>query len=133
MNQDKPIQILYDGHCPICCRQMAYFARRDTAQKLSYLDIRSDRFDPETIGKTTEELATRLYVRLPDGTLLSAMDAVRAAYRAIGKGSLISLTSWPLLRPLFDHLYRWVAANRLSISRWLHLSKNEVKPQEPTQ
>jgi predicted DCC family thiol-disulfide oxidoreductase YuxK len=51
-----------------------------------------------------------------DGTTLVGMDAVRAAYGAVGLGWLLAPTRWPGLRPLFDRFYRWFADNRQRIS-----------------
>ncbi len=55
-----------------------------------------------------------LHVRTPDGRVVCAMEAVRAAYRAVGLGWLVAPTGWPGLRPVFDRLYAAFARNRLT-------------------
>jgi len=61
----------------------------------------------------------RMHAVAPDGHLLIGMDAIRAAYSAIGMGWLLAPTRLPLLRRIADRAYAWFAANRYNISRWL--------------
>ncbi len=65
-----------------------------------------------------KQLEKQIHAILPDGTIISRMDVIRAAYREIGLGWLTVPMGWPLLRPLFDGLYGLVAKYRLSISRF---------------
>ncbi|MCF7818335.1 MAG: DUF393 domain-containing protein [Kiritimatiellales bacterium] len=118
MLKDQAIRILYDGNCPICCRKVRYLQKRDRAGALRFSDIRDMDFQPSTIGIPMEELEKQIHAVLPDGSVISRMEVIRAAYREIGLGWLAAPTAWPLLRPLFDCLYGLVAKYRLSISRF---------------
>lgn len=55
---------------------------------------------------------SRMHATDDAGRALVAMDAVRAAYAAVGLGWLVAPTRWPVLKPLFDRLYAWIARNR---------------------
>jgi predicted DCC family thiol-disulfide oxidoreductase YuxK len=114
-----PIQILYDGNCPICCRKVDFLRCRDPQSKLSFLNIRNPDFHPEETGIPRVELENKIHAILPDGTIIQRMDVIRAAYREIELGWLVAPTGWPVFRPLFDKLYDLVAKNRQRISHWL--------------
>ena len=117
MNTTPTLTIYYDGHCRICRDQRDRFARLDAGRGLlRQLDLNDPDFDPSTLGTTRDKLAQALHASTPDGRLLSGMDAVRAAYRALGKGRLLAPTGWPLLRPIFDALYRQLARHRYRIA-----------------
>lgn len=118
MKPPEKLLVLYDGECPICCRKVAFLQRRDRRRRIAYADIRAPGFDPAGTGVAFEVLEKKIHAVLPDGTVVSGMDAVRAAWQAIGLGWLAAPTGWPILKPLFDALYTWVAHNRLRIGRF---------------
>jgi predicted DCC family thiol-disulfide oxidoreductase YuxK len=118
MPKDAPMLILYDGHCPICCKKTDFLKKRDHNERLSFANIRAQGFNPQETGVSFEQLEKQIHALLPDGTVISRMEVIRAAYGEIGLGWLIAPTGWPLLRPLFDRLYGFVARNRLKISRF---------------
>lgn len=82
------------------------------------MNIRDSRFQPLENGVDFPTLEKSIHAVLADGRIVSGMDAIRAAYRAIGLGWLVAPTGWPLLRPFFDGLYSRVARNRQAISRF---------------
>lgn len=117
MPTKRPIHILFDGDCPICCRKVAFLKKRDRAGKLLFSDIRQENDLPSQTGIPREQLEKQIHAVLPDGRVVSRMDVIRSAYREVGLGWLAAPTGWPLLRPLFDVLYRGIAKHRKSISR----------------
>ena len=103
---------LYDGACPLCAGEVDGLRRRDVEGQLCLVDISASSFDASRYGRTLEELMTRMHAIDGEGRTLVAMDAVRAAYEAVGLGWLVAPTRWQVLRPLFDRLYAWIARNR---------------------
>jgi len=83
------------------------------------IDIHSPRFDPSVYGLTFEQVSGVIHGIQPDGKILRGMDAIREAYRGTRWGWGLAITGWPLLRPLFDALYRWIARHRMMLSRHL--------------
>lgn len=118
MTDNETLRILYDGNCPICCQKVNFLQKHDKKGNLRFSDIRQADFQPEGNGVPMEELEKQIHAILPDGSVISRMDVIRAAYREIGLGWLAAPTAWPLLRPLFDLLYGLVAKYRLAISRF---------------
>ena len=113
------IKLLFDGHCSICSETAARLSRLDHEHQIELEDISTPGFDPSRYGLTAEEVRTALSVVLPDGRVLRAMDAVRAAYAAVGRGWLLAPTAWPDIRPLADAFYRFFARHRMTFSRLL--------------
>lgn len=118
MSTREPLRILYDGDCPICRRKAHFLQKRDRKGALRFSNIREPGFQPLETGVSMAELEKQIHAVLPDGRVISRMEVIRAAYREIGLGWLAAPTGWPVLRPLFDALYGFVAKHRLSISRF---------------
>ncbi|HOW98274.1 MAG TPA: DUF393 domain-containing protein [Kiritimatiellia bacterium] len=107
--------MLYDGACPFCSREAAILKKADASSRVRFVDISDPVFNPAAYGLTREEADAQLHFFDGEGRVSRAMDAVRAAYRAAGIGGRMAWTGAPLVRPLFDRLYRVFARNRL---RW---------------
>jgi predicted DCC family thiol-disulfide oxidoreductase YuxK len=109
----EPFKLFYDGQCPLCQREAATMRRLDKGRgRLELVDYRQPGFDPGEYGLTLDQIDARIHAVTPDGRILTGMDVFRHAYRRLGLGWLIAPTGWPLLRPIFDTLYRWFARNR---------------------
>ena len=78
-NQVMPqqLKLLYDGQCSLCRGAMEGMKRRDAKGLIVPEDISNPAFDPARYGLTAEQVRTAMYVVLPDGRVLCAMDAVR--------------------------------------------------------
>jgi predicted DCC family thiol-disulfide oxidoreductase YuxK len=113
------LKLLYDGQCSLCRRAMEGLKRRDAKGLIVPEDISAPEFDPARYGLTAEQVRTAMHVVLPDGRVLRAMDAVRVAYTAVGRGWLVAPTGWPGVRLLADAFYRCFARHRLTFSRIL--------------
>ncbi len=111
-SQHKPLTMLIDGDCPLCSREVAWLSRRDRHGRLRFVDIAADGFDPAVYGKTLAELMSSIHAVTHDGETVTGVEVFRRAYRAIGLGWLVAPTAWPVLRPIFDHLYRVFARIR---------------------
>lgn len=111
--------LLYDGHCPICIKEVAWLHRRNRAGKLLLQDIHAPEFDPARYHTTRDALMAVIHGIDANGQLISGMAVFRASYSAIGLGWLMAPTGWPLLRPLFDSLYTLFARHRIALGNWL--------------
>jgi predicted DCC family thiol-disulfide oxidoreductase YuxK len=109
--------LLFDGQCPLCRKEVAWLSRFNRRGRLGFEDISTAAFDPARYGLTRERVVAVIHAVLPDGRVVSRMEAFRHAYRTVGLGWLLAPTGWWLLRPLFDWLYERFAANRLRLGR----------------
>jgi predicted DCC family thiol-disulfide oxidoreductase YuxK len=115
------LTLFYDGNCPLCLRAMHSLRRADRQLALAFVDIAAPGFDPAPLGVTVTALNTEMHALRADGTLLRGTDSILAAHALVGRAWLV----WPLrialLRPALGAGYRWLARNRLGISRLLRL------------
>ena len=111
------IEILYDGECPLCSREVAALRRLDRGRgRLRFADIAAPGFAPARYGRSRAELMARIHAALPDGSLVEGVEVFRRAYGAVGLGWLLAPTRWPGVRRLADAAYRWFARNRLRLT-----------------
>ena len=97
--------VLFDGSCPLCCREIAFAKGRADERALSFVDI-SDPDAPIPDGADRRALMARFHVVGPDGTLRSGATAFGLMWAAIpGLGWLGRLVSQPVVRPFADGLY----------------------------
>jgi len=114
---EPKLTMLYDGLCPLCSREVNMLRRKDKRDQLSFVDIASADFDPASFGVTLADAHAAMHVRLPDGSIVKGMEAFRRVYRALGMGWVLAPTGWPILRPIFDRLYRGFAKVRPRLQR----------------
>jgi predicted DCC family thiol-disulfide oxidoreductase YuxK len=109
------VRLLIDGDCPFCSAEAGWLGRRDRCGRLTLEDIRAAGFDAARYGADPAAVRAGLHAVLPDGRVVTRMDAVRSAYEAVGLGWITAPTRWPGLRRLFDAAYDLFARNRV---RW---------------
>jgi predicted DCC family thiol-disulfide oxidoreductase YuxK len=113
------LKLLYDSHCPICDREATWLMRRNHQGRLTVEDIAAADFDAGKYGLTQEQVMGGLHGVLPDGRVVTRMEAFRHAYTAVGLGWLARPTGWPVLRQLSDLGYLLFARNRVRLGRLL--------------
>ena len=104
-------KVLYDGSCPKCVAEIAWFMSRNKGGYLIKEDISEDTFDASQYGKTMHELMVSIHGVYPDGRLVSGVDAIAELFTAVGLGWLWKPAKWTLTRPLFKLGY-WFATMR---------------------
>ncbi|SHE56525.1 Predicted thiol-disulfide oxidoreductase YuxK, DCC family [Modicisalibacter ilicicola DSM 19980] len=114
-----PITLFYDGGCALCRRQVGWLERHRHRERIRFIDIRADGFDPAPWGRDCDELMGRLYALDGAGHWFAGMESSRALYAVLGHRWLVRLTCLPGLRPLLDALYMAVARRRNRLARWL--------------
>ncbi|QDQ26519.1 DUF393 domain-containing protein [Chitinimonas arctica] len=113
------LTLFFDSRCPLCAAEMRRLAQRDRHGRLGYIDMRGEGFDAAAYGTTLAAMDAELHGLRADGRMLVGIDAVAAAYAAVG----LAWLTWPLRfglsRPLMRTLYRWFARNRYRASQLL--------------
>ena len=117
MSTQPELTLLFDGGCPLCVREVTFLRRRDREQSIRFIDIDAADYCPEDwSGISYRQAMARIHAIQADGTVLTDVAVFREAYRLIGLGWLYAPTSWPLLGPLVDAVYRIWARYRLKIT-----------------
>ena len=107
---EMPIELFYDGACPICSREVAFLRQKDVEQRLRFTDIA----DPGFVAsdRPYEALMARIHARLPDGTYVEGVEVFRHVYAALGYHRCVAISRWPGIRGILDIAYRVFARIR---------------------
>lgn len=115
-----PLRIWFDGACPLCAREMAALDSADVHGRLDLVDCAPAGFgDPLLVaaGVPVSELGRLIHARDAEGHWYRGIDVFVLAYAAAGLHGTARFWSQPLLRPLWDRIYPWIARHRLRLSR----------------
>lgn len=115
MSEGWEIKMIYDGACPLCKREIAWLMKRNSRGAVAFEDLSIPDFDPSRYGVTQADCEASIHGVLPDGRVVRGMEVFRRTYRALGMGWVMAPTGWPVLRPMFDLLYRGFAFVRLRL------------------
>ncbi len=110
------VEVFFDGGCPLCVREIGMLRRWDKHHRIRFTDIDSPDFSAESLGKTYEDLMSRIQGRLADGTWIEGVEVFRQLYAAVGLGPLVWITRWPVISQLLTFGYRVFAKNRLRLT-----------------
>ncbi|GAL35482.1 cell division inhibitor [Vibrio maritimus] len=109
------LTLFYDGHCPLCVKEMTALKKHDTDNVIQLVDIFSETFEdyPDIDQKAASE---RLHAYDENGVLWEGLDVTYQAWRLVGRGHYYAFTRWPLLRPICDWCYLKFARHRYTVS-----------------
>ncbi len=99
------IKVYFDGACPACRREMAFYRRFDRQERVDWFDITGEDRALRAEGIDPRTALGRLHVRLADGSLVTGVDAFIVLWQSV-----------PWFRPL-----AWVASIRFvkaRLERW---------------
>ncbi len=115
-----PLTVYFDGACPLCAAETSALKACDRFDRLRLVDCSAVDFrDPDAAraGHSREDLMRLIHARDADGTWLRGVAVFEAMYRVAGFEAMARAWAHPVLRPLWDRLYPWVARNRMTLSR----------------
>jgi predicted DCC family thiol-disulfide oxidoreductase YuxK len=110
--QGGPLEVYYDGACPLCTREMQALRRRDRRGRIRWVDFTAPGFDAAAAGLSSQALADRIHARLPDGAVVEGVEVFRRIGARLGLGWLVAPSRLPGVRQLLDLAYRLIARNR---------------------
>lgn len=119
-----PLDIFYDGSCPVCSREMASYKKNNPYERLNFIDISAEDFDPQKYGKTQDEFMSRLHVRDAEGHFATGVDAFIMIWQAYPDGSVYRLLSAFVGFPGFHLLSK---AGYAVFARYRHLLPKRKK------
>ncbi|TLM65912.1 MAG: DUF393 domain-containing protein [Deltaproteobacteria bacterium] len=111
-----PLHILYDGACPVCSREIAYYRRLDRSARLVPVDISAPDFDPHRYGVPLAALMAELHAVDRRGAVYRGVGAFIAIWQAFPERRscrwLAAIVSLPVVNGLARLGYRWFARVR---------------------
>ena len=110
------IEVLYDGDCPLCSREINFLRRMDKHHSIVATNISDPDFDASTTGVEWSDLMDRIHGRRADGVIVEGVEVFRQLYSAVGWGWLVSITRVPGIRQGLDAADAAFARNRLRLT-----------------
>ena len=110
------LTIYYDGHCPLCMKEMQLLKHHDNKNSILFVDLHNHDFSKEHPHIITSEAIRILHGQLDTGELLLGLDVTCKAWSLVGKHKWLAILRWPLIRTIADLIYRVFARYRSKIS-----------------
>jgi predicted DCC family thiol-disulfide oxidoreductase YuxK len=85
-SESAALTVYFDGACPLCAAEIAYYRRQDTARAVRFLDASQDGI---VLGSDLSKLQAmaRFHVRTSEGSLISGAAAFVELWRALPRWS----------------------------------------------
>lgn len=103
---DPRMTVFYDGACPLCRREIAFYRRLDRAQRVHWLDVAQAAECPD--GLCQSDLLARFHVRTAEGRMESGARAFALLWLALPAPWPVfgRVALWPGIAWLLEHAYR---------------------------
>ena len=112
--QNWEYKYLYDGDCSLCLMLVDMLKRRDTEQKICFVNLRDPDYDENfNQGITFEQGMKSIHVILKDNTVLEGTEALQVLYDAAELGWVRALMNIPIIPSC---IYKIVSFLRLPLS-----------------
>lgn len=118
--------VFYDGGCPLCMAEMRQLMKRNTQQKLVFVDIHHPNFCNDFSELDRAALDAKIHGRWSNGKMLSGLDVTYTAWKQVGRGWIYAPLRWPIIRIFADYAYVFFARHRHRIS-YLLTGKNRCQ------
>lgn len=115
-NHNWDVEVLYDGECPLCVREIKMLRWMDRKQRIRFTDISGSDFDTAETGRDMDTLMAEIHGRLPDGSWVIGVEVFRRLYAAVGLSPLVALTRLPVISHGLEIGYQVFARNRLKLT-----------------
>jgi predicted DCC family thiol-disulfide oxidoreductase YuxK len=112
------INLLYDGACPLCLREVNFLQKKDAGRGLvKFTDIAELDYNPvENGGVDFETAMGRIHAVRADGTVIKNVAVFQEVYEALGIGWMYAPTKWPIVGPVVNKIYDLWADQRLAVT-----------------
>ena len=114
-----PLQVFYDGACPLCSREVAVYRRRDRLARIQWIDIAQPAFDAPSFGLDPAGVQQVMHAKTADGRLFTQVGAFVQIWHALPGfpwRALRALFAIPGVISLANIFYRLFAKNRYRLT-----------------
>jgi len=115
------INLLYDGECPSCMKQVEFLEKRmdenpEYAGLVRLTDLTSPDYDPASCGGVVfEDGMQHIHAVTRTGEVVTGMDVFRSVYSIVGMEWVYAVTTLPIVGDIFDWAYDLWAQYRLQL------------------
>ena len=118
------LYFLFDGGCPLCLRETKFLKQKDILNKINFVDINSDDYDPIIFKDISyAEAMSNLHGILESGDIIKGLDVLAYAYELIGLGWVYYPLKIQLIAPVLRLFYRYWAKYRLQLTGRSNIEK----------
>jgi predicted DCC family thiol-disulfide oxidoreductase YuxK len=105
------VHILYNGACPVCRAEIHHYRKASDKAGAAMRFEDFNTVDLETWRMTEDQAARRLHARLPDGRIVSGVEAFALIWERLPRSRwLARLVRLPLINPVAEMAYNRIAA-----------------------
>ena len=108
----EKIEVFYDGSCPLCRREINYYQKLKSINKIEWIDISNGLLTEKLRGLPVEELKRRLHVIKNDDVLLTGGAAFSEIWLNISGfalvGRLFKMKPFSIFIELMYLIFLWV-------------------------
>lgn len=114
----KPLTLYYDGSCPLCLAEITFLKNRNQKNLIIFVDI-STHPEPLLCEGLSCEQASRFIHGKIDNQLIMGVQVFSEIYQRVDLVFLAKILGSSKLRPILVFLYKFFAAYRGALSRWI--------------
>lgn len=114
----EPLVLVFDGHCGVCSRFVAWAKARDRSGRIRF--VHCQEASVRALGVTRAECESEAIAIGPGSTIHRGAAAINAVLRELPEPwpSVVRVSSHRGLAAIEAAGYRWFARNRHLFSRW---------------
>ena len=115
---------LFDGGCPLCLRETKFLKKKDVSNKINFVDIDSDNYNPVLYQDISYAQAmSNLHGILENGDIIKGLDVLSYSYKLVGLGWVYYPLKIDFLAPVMRLFYQLWARYRLKITSRSNIEK----------
>ena len=115
---------LFDGGCPFCLRETRFLRNKDVSNKINFVDINNDNYNPLLYKNISYEAAmSNLHGILENGDIIQGLDVLAYSYKLIGLAWVYYPLKIVFLAPFLRLIYQYWAKYRLKITGRSNIEK----------
>lgn len=115
-NEDIEAEAFYDGDCPLCSREVVWLHKRDTNERIRFIDIAAPQFDADRDAGFPVCRADCIQARLASGEVLEGTDAFHQLYAIVESPQEQKPARLRVILPALDFGHRLITRRRLRIT-----------------
>ncbi len=116
MSKQIQLTLFYDGHCPLCVKEIASLRQKDHRGLLQLEDIHAPDFSERYPKLDPHQAEKFLHGLDANGEWLTGLDVTVKAWQLVNHHRWLRILRWPLIRPLADRAYHFFARHRKTVA-----------------
>ena len=115
---------LFDGGCPLCLREIKFLKKKDTLDKINFVDINDDSYNSIIYQDISYKQAmSNLHGILENGDIIKGLEVLAYSYKLVGLGWVYYPLKIEFLSPVLKIFYQFWAKYRLKITGRSNIKK----------